>query len=135
MYVKSVAKSKVQLNGPFYEIYYYISLTLSETFSKTFLKTFSKKFLKTFSKTFLKTFSNTLRKISRKLPENSFVNFFENHVPYESPVRVQVPEFGSHIRDLFRSRFPSTGPGSQVHVQIPTVGPILVTCTVCQKSI
>ena len=42
-------------------------------------------------------------------------------------VRVQVPEYGSHTRDLFRSRFPSTGPGSQVR---KWVGPISVTHTV-----
>ena len=35
-----------------------------------------------------------------------------------SQVRVQVPVYGSNTRDLFRSRFPSTGPGSQVRVQI-----------------
>ena len=42
-----------------------------------------------------------------------------------SQVQVQVPKYGSHTRDLFRSRFPSTGPilgiylgpGSQVRVQ------------------
>ena len=33
-----------------------------------------------------------------------------------SRVRVQVPEYGSPTRDLFRSRFPSTGPGSRVRI-------------------
>ena len=47
-----------------------------------------------------------------------------------SQVRVWVPEYGSHTRDLFRSRFPSTGPilgiylgpGSQVRVQVLEYG-------------
>ena len=33
-----------------------------------------------------------------------------------SRVRVQVPKYGSPTSDLFRSRFPSTGPGSRVRV-------------------
>ena len=33
-----------------------------------------------------------------------------------SGVRVQVPEYGSPSSVLFRSRFPSTGPGSQVRI-------------------
>ena len=49
-------------------------------------------------------------------------DLFRSRFPSADPgsrVRVQVPEYGSHTRDLFRSRFPSTGPGSRVQVQVP----------------
>jgi hypothetical protein len=43
------------------------------------------------------------------------------------PTFEYINEYGSHTRDLFRSRFPSTGPGSRVR---KWVGPISVTHTV-----
>ena len=73
-----------------------------------------------------------------------------SEVPYESPilsqiwvhkrvrgsrVQVQVPEYGSSTRDLFRSRFPSTGPGSRVRVKIASIGSISVTHTVSLSSL
>ena len=35
--------------------------------------------------------------------------------------QVRVPEYGSHTRDLFRFRLPSTGPGSLVQILVGSI--------------
>ena len=52
-----------------------------------------------------------------RLPEYGSNSKFPSTGP-SSQVQVQVPKYKSHTRDLFRFRFPSTGPGSQVRVQV-----------------
>ena len=49
-------------------------------------------------------------------PTSEYIN------EYGFPSMVQVHEYGSHTRDLFRSRFPSTDPGSRVQIQVSKYG-------------
>ena len=63
------------------------------------------------SKRYCAKFSNRLKSIFLS-PEV----WVHKRVCVKFRVRVLVPEYRSPIRDLFRSRFPSTGPGSQVRI-------------------